>query len=77
MERILNKTYDQLWNDPDFITKRVGQQHFYLFMLGNKVARGAISQERYNELRESAMHVLETFEQQKINLLYGNTARED
>lgn len=44
-----------LWDDPDFIEKRINEQLDYLYTLRNKWINDEISDTRFNELHESAL----------------------
>ncbi len=52
-----------LWNDKNFIEKRIKEQEIYLTEILWKQECGLISKYRYFELRENAVDVLDRFEQ--------------
>lgn len=70
--------WNELWNNKDFIRKRIREQLVYLINLQYKYERGIVAKERYDELFESALSVQFKLEQQMANLLiYGNNTNKD
>lgn len=57
-----------LWDDPDFIEKRMHEQIDYLTDLCGKSFRKEISDERYNELWDSGMGQFNRFNNRLLEL---------
>jgi hypothetical protein len=54
----------KLWNDDNFLLKRVKEQENYILDLQNRLWKDNLSYNRYEELRDSALFVKTRIEHQ-------------
>lgn len=63
-------TYEELWNDINFIERRILEQEFYYVRLEGR--RSFLTPERFQELLESCMYVMNKFDARLTELIHAS-----